>query len=39
MIIEKVNAETATRSPWPVTRFPSDGGRNTSDEVKEVLNG
>jgi HAD superfamily hydrolase (TIGR01549 family) len=39
MIIEKVNAETATRGPWPVTRFSSDGGRDTSDEVKEVLNG
>jgi HAD superfamily hydrolase (TIGR01549 family) len=39
MIIEKVNAEIVTRDSWPVTRFPSDGGRNTSDEAKEVLNG
>jgi putative hydrolase of the HAD superfamily len=39
MIIEKVNAETVTRGPWPVTRFSSDGGRDTSDEAKEVLNG
>jgi putative hydrolase of the HAD superfamily len=39
MIIEKVNTETMTRGPWPVTRFSSDGGRDTSDEVKEVLNG
>jgi putative hydrolase of the HAD superfamily len=39
MIIEKVNAETVTRGPWPVTRFSSDGGRDMSDEVKEVLNG
>ena len=38
-IIEKVNAETVTRGTWPVTRFSSDGGRDTSDKVKEVLNG
>ena len=31
-IIKKVNAETVTRGPWPVTRF-------SSDKVKEVLNG
>lgn len=37
-IIEKINMETVTRGPWPVTRFSSDGGRDTSDEVKEVLN-
>jgi HAD superfamily hydrolase (TIGR01549 family) len=39
MIIEKVNAEIVTRGPWPVTRFSSDGSRDTSDKVKEVLNG
>jgi len=39
MIIEKVNAETVTRGPWPVTRFSSDGGRGASDKAKEVLNG
>lgn len=39
MIIEKVNAEIVTRDSWPVTHFSSDGSRDTSDKVKEVLNG
>jgi HAD superfamily hydrolase (TIGR01549 family) len=38
MIIEKVNSETVTRGSWPVTRFSSDGSRDTSGQVKEVLN-
>jgi HAD superfamily hydrolase (TIGR01509 family) len=49
-IIEKVNAEIVNSGPsaggdispnggCPVTRFSSDGGRDTSNKVKEVLNG